>query len=127
MPTVLRQFPQQNRSGQQQTAYAQLPPAIDYIELVAQASDATFSDTANAITFIVLVSPTGSDVDAKEIQREYWTGGTFFNRFATPPATEPKRININFNLETVNQGQFIALRAIFNRMINIGATLTGLP
>lgn len=125
MPTTLRSFPQVNRSGTQQTAYALIPAGIDVVQLQGVASDATFSDEANAITFIVLSSPTGQDSDSREMQREYWTGGTFFNK--TTQQIEPRRLDVAFTLPGRARGHRIALRAIFNRTITIGADLIGLP
>jgi hypothetical protein len=132
MPTTLRSFPQQNRSGTQQTPYAQMPAGIDYIRLAGVASVATLTDTVNKIAFVVLTSPTGVDADSHEIQREYWQGGTHINK--QTHVSEPNPIDITFNLQVPDRQRFLALRASFissvdgtDRTINVGADLIGLP
>lgn len=125
MPTVLRQFPQVNRSGTQQTQYNLIPQGITAIHLDGQASDATLSDVQNAITFLVLASPDGTDLNARVIQSEQWQGGTRTNKITG--LTEPNPIDVAFGMDNRANGWQIALRAIFSRTINVGATLTGLP
>jgi hypothetical protein len=103
----------------------QLAAGIDELHLEGQASAATLSDPLNSIVFSILVSPTGSDVDAREIQGVTWTGGTF-----TPKgggAAVPQAIDVAFGPIAQFTGQFLTLRATFNRTINVGATLTSLP
>ena len=125
MPTVVRQFPQQNRNGTQQTAYAQLPSGVTSLQLTGQASDATLSNTANAITFVLLTSPTGSDADAHVIQTEYWQGGTMFDKRTQTMGPIP--IDVAFGLASFDSDSFLSLRATFNRTMNVGATVTAFP
>lgn len=125
MPTVLRQFPQVNRSGTQQTAYATIPANIDAIHLEGQASDATLSDVQNAITFLILASPDGTDENSRVIQSEQWFGGLRTNKITG--LVEPQPIDVAFGMDNRAAGWRIAIRAIFSRTINVGATLTGLP
>jgi hypothetical protein len=132
MPTVLRQFPQVDRTGTQRTGWVKLA-AFDFIHLQGQASVATLSDPTNAVDFVVLASPSGTDADPlnQELQRVYWTGGTY------PPkgggANVPREVDVQFNLQARNAGWFVALQAWFHsdtgidKTINMGATLTGLP
>lgn len=125
MPTVIHQFAQQNRSGTQQTGYLQLPSGIEELHLEGQASAATLSDPANTIVFSVRVSLTGQDADAREIQGETWTGGTFTPKGGGGPIPIP--IDVAFGPIDAYAGQFLAIRATFNRTINVGATLSRLP
>lgn len=125
MPIVLRQFPQVNRSGTQQTQYANIPNGVDAIHLEGQASDATLSDVQNAITFLVMASPDGTDENARVIQSEQWQGGTRTNKITG--LTEPNPIDVAFGMDNRAAGWKIAIKAIFSRTINVGATLTGLP
>jgi hypothetical protein len=125
VPTVIRSFPQTNRSGTQQTPYVQLPAGIEELHLQGQASAATLADPLNTIIFSVLVSRTGLDADAHEIQGETWTGGTYTPKGGGADLT--KAIDVTFGPIDQFAGQFIAIRAIFNRTINVGATLTSLP
>lgn len=124
MPTVLHQFPTQNRSGTQQTAYVQLPGGIDSIRLQGQASDPVLSNTANAITFTVLASPTGSDADSRVLVIEPWQGGTHPDHSG---ATVPNPIDVGLGLDARRAGELVSLRAAFSRPMVVGATLTGLP
>lgn len=125
MPTVLRQFPEQNRNGMQQTPYVQIPVGIDTIHLEGQAAASVLSDTGNAITFTILASPTGSDADARILAIEPWQGFIRFNRFTQQD--EPNPIDVAFGLDARRRTERISLRAVFNRPMVVGATLTGLP
>lgn len=123
MPTPIVTFPQVNRSGTQQTPYVQLGASYTEIQLTSIASDATHSDPANGIQFDVLWSPTGVDADSKVIQREGWTGGTVTPKGGS--VAVPNAVNVTFG--PIPATGFVSLRAVFNRLMTIGATLTGLP
>lgn len=123
MPTTLLTVPEQPRSGTQVTPYANLPNKFDFVRLTSQASDAVHSDPANAIRFEVLYSANGQGTDEKIIQVEDWTGGTFIPKGGSTPI--PRAVDLTFG--PVPATGSCALRAIFNRTITIGATLTGLP
>src|SRR5262245_35511953 len=123
MPTTLRTFPVQPRSGTQQTAYIDLPNKFDFLQLTSSASDATHSDEANGIRFEVLYSANGSGNDERIIQVEDWTGGTFIPKGGSTPI--PRAVDVTFG--PIPDTGAIALRAIFNRTITIGASVVGLP
>ncbi len=123
LPTILRQFPQVDRSGTQQTAWRDLPNQFDFLQLTSQASDATHSDPANAIRFEILHASDVNGTDEKIIQVEEWTGGTYIPKGGS--VAVPRTVNTTFG--PVPGTGFVAMRAIFNQTINIGATLTGLP
>ena len=125
MPTVLRQFPEISRSGTQQTAYVQIPPGITALHLEGQAAPSVLSDESNAITFTMLASPTGSDVDAVTIAIEPWQG--FIRTNKNTGLQEPNPIDVAFGLDARRQGDKLALRATFNQAMVVGATVTGLP
>ena len=123
MPTTLRSFPQQQRSGTQQTPYTNIPNKFDFIRLLGNASAATFSDEGNTIRFEVLHADTVNGGNEQIIQVEQWTGGLITPHDGS--AEFPRAVDITFG--PVPDAGFIALRAIFNRAITIGADLIGLP
>jgi hypothetical protein len=125
MPTVLRQFPQQNRSGTQQTPYIAIPAGVTGIHLEGQASAATLSDGLNQITFTILASPDGTDANARTLDIEVWQGGTSFDKVTQQLIPTP--IDVAFGLDARAIGSQISLRAVFSRTINVGATVSGLP
>lgn len=83
MPTVLRTFPAIARVGHQETLWstAGLPAGITSLQLQGVAADAVLSDPANAIDFVLSVSPDGTDANPlnKVVAREPWHGGTHPN------------------------------------------------
>lgn len=123
MSTVLRSFPQIDRSGTQQTPYTNLPNQFTSLQLTGQASDVTLINLTNSIRFEILYSADGTGADEQIIQVENWQGGTFIPKGGTVPI--PRALDISFG--PIPPTGAVALRAIFNQTINIGATLTGLP
>jgi hypothetical protein len=125
MPTTLRSFPEQSRTGTQQTPYRAVPEQFDYLQLTLQGQDAELSDESNQIVIDVLVSPDGQNATAIVIQRYIWFGGMYTPKGGGNPI--PKSVDLTFGPFTRWIGHEVSIRAAFNRPITVGATLTGLP